>query len=108
MKHLEHLARRLEDDPFFLACPLTRYALSEGLDDAGLARAFGCSRQALVQVRLCRAPAAEDPRFRDHLAHIARKFAVDGDVLVEAVRRGQALFAFSGGGSASGTLLAAR
>lgn len=35
--NLEHLARRLEDDPFFLACPLTLYATSEGLSEESLA-----------------------------------------------------------------------
>jgi hypothetical protein len=85
--HLEHLARRLEDDPFFLACPLRLYAKSEELGEDELAAAFKCSKEALMSVRLCRAP-SQDESFFDCIERIATRFAADTDALAEAVRRG--------------------
>jgi len=106
--HLENLARRLESDPFFLACPLRLYQRSEGLSEEALAAALKCSMQSLLSVRLCRAPAGEGASFMDDVERIALRFAVDADSLAEAVRRGQALFHLARGRNEAGTLLAAR
>lgn len=106
-KSLEALARRLEADPFFLACPLKHYAESERLDDEQLARALQCSAETLVLVRLCRAP--EPTHFREDMEGIVKRFPVDSTALVQAVRQGQTLLhlAKKSGGD-RGTLLAAR
>ena len=53
---LENLALRMENDPFFLACPLRLFAQSKGLDNSQLANWLGCSMQLLLPLRLCRAP----------------------------------------------------
>jgi hypothetical protein len=106
--HLEHLARRLESDPFFLACPLKLYQNSAGLSEDTLAAEFECSKDALLSVRLCRAPAGEEESFQDDIGRIAARFSVNADALSEAVRRGQALFHMASGRGAAGTLLAAR
>jgi hypothetical protein len=106
--HLEKLARRLENDPFFLACPLKLYQKSEGLSEDTLASGLKCSKEALLSVRLCRAPGGQEDSFQDDIEHIAKRFSVDAGALAEAVRRGQALFHMTSGPKASGTLLAAR
>lgn len=106
--HLEHLASRLEDDPFFLACPLRRYAKSEGLNEEGLAAGLKCSQEALVSVFLCRAPLGEDESFHEGIEQIAARFSVDADALADAVRRGQAIFHMAQRPNAAATLLAAR
>ncbi len=106
--HLENLARRLESDPFFLACPLRLYQMSEGLSDDALAAGLKCSKETLLSVRLCRASAGEEESFHDDIERITTRFSVDADALAEAVRRGQALFHMTSGRNASGTLLAAR
>ena len=90
--HLEHLAHRLQDDPFFLACPLHVFAKSEKLSEEGLAARLKCSKDALLSVFLCRAPSGEDESFSDGIEQIAARFTVDVDVLADAVRRGQAVF----------------
>src|SRR5581483_4133672 len=105
--HLEHLARRLEDDPFFLACPLRLYANSERLNETGLAAALKCSRETLTAVLLCRAPSGEGGLFFKGIERIATRFYLDADALAEAVRRGQALFQMSRTPNQH-TLLAAR
>jgi hypothetical protein len=105
---LKNMARRLESDPFFLACSLKLYQKSEGLSEDMLAAGLKCSIEALLSVRLCRAPVGEDKSFQDDIERIAGRFSVDADALAEAVRRGQALFHMTSGRNASGTLLAAR
>jgi hypothetical protein len=107
-KHLEHMARRLEGDPFFLACPLELYAKSEGLDEEGLSAALKCSKESLLKARLCRSPAAEAETFQDDIRLIATRFSLDADALAVAVRRGQAIFHMTESGKATRTLLAAR
>jgi hypothetical protein len=106
--HLENMARRLEGDPFFVACPLALYAKCEGLSEDGLAAALKCSKEALVSVRLCRAPVADEETFPDDVERIAVRFSVDANVLTDAIRRGQAIFHMTRGAKASATLLAAR
>lgn len=106
--NLEHLARRLEEDPFFLACPLKLYAESEGLTEESLASRLGCSVDACVLVCLCRAPTGDDEAFQDDIERVAAKFSVDANVLVEAIRRGQAIFEMRRNTNAAGTLMAAR
>lgn len=106
--NLEHLARRLKDDPFFLACPLTLYATSEGLNEESLASRLRCSKENFTMVCLCRAPASEAESFQDDIDRIATKFSVDADVLAEAIRRGQAICQMKRRTESAATLLAAR
>jgi hypothetical protein len=106
--HLENLARRLEADPFFLACPLKHFATSEEMTEEGLAAGLKCSMEELLQIRLCRAPAAEAEAFHNDVERIAMRFSADADVLAEAIRRGQAVYQMTQGGKKARTLLAAR
>jgi hypothetical protein len=103
---LESLARRVGDHPFFLAAVLARYAGAEGLDDAGLAGALGCDRDALPDLRLCRAPRRET--FRADVECIATRFGLDAGRLAGVVRYGQALQQMAGERAARGMLLAGR
>lgn len=106
---IDELARRVQDDPFFLAAALLAYTQSEGMDDTALAARLGCPVEALSPLRLCRRPHAEPPRFRDDVARIAARFGLDADCLSEVLRRADALDAMRRGDApARGTLLAAR
>jgi hypothetical protein len=106
---LDDLARRVQDDPFFLAAALAHYARSEHLDDDRLAAALGCSPQTLPALRLCRMPGAGAHPFARDVDRIAQHFRVDPDILTEAVRRWEALRRLrEGAGDGRGTLLAAR
>jgi hypothetical protein len=104
---LEQLAKRLEKDPFFLACPLRIYAQSEKLDEAQLAHRLGCPTDALIRIRLCRAPAGDAAAFQGDIERLAAEFHLDASVLIEAVRRGQALLRMRAS-TPTQTLLAAR
>lgn len=90
-EHLEHLARRVADDSFFLAAPLDRYARAERLDDAALATRLGCPVETLTHVRLCRNPFPEAPKFWQDIEQIAVRFGLDSESLAEIVRYGQSL-----------------
>ena len=106
---LPALARRVSDDPFFLASVLTVYAESEAMDDEQLAAQLGCSTETLTPLRLCRRPRPDPPEFRQDVELIATRFSVRADVLATAVRRADAVTALRRGGEGSqGTLMAAR
>jgi hypothetical protein len=107
MNHLETLAKRVEDDPFFLASALKIYSLSEGLDDPGLATRLGCEMEALALLRLCRSPDAS--RFREDIDQIVSRYQLDRTALLQAVRLGQTVLQLRRTHAGSeGTLLAAR
>ena len=89
---LEKLALRMEEDPFFLACPLRLFAQSKELDDFQLANELGCSVETLLPLRLCRAPAPESKRFLHDIGQIAATYGVGEIALADAVRHGQAIW----------------
>jgi hypothetical protein len=106
---LEALARRVTEDPFFLGSALADYARSEGLDDAGLAAALGCSGEALARLRLCRRPDPAPERFAAEVERIASRFGARPEVVAEAVRRADALAGLRGPAVGErGLLMAAR
>jgi hypothetical protein len=103
------LARRVQDDPFFLASALKDYADGEGLDDSGLAARLGCSVQTLDLLRLCRRPRPEPPWFRQDVDQIAARFGVSAGTLAQLVRYADALAALRHRPVApQGTVMAAR
>ena len=104
---LDRLARRAEDEPFFLASTLALFARSEELDDESLGRFLHCPPESMAMLRLCRTPDEEAAAFQREVQQIAERFGVNADALTEAVRRGQALQRLQKT-AARGTLLAAR
>jgi hypothetical protein len=106
---LERLAKRLENDAYFLACPLKRYAEFENLGVDELARGLACSLETLTLIRLCRAPRSVPAEFRQDIAQVATRFHVDADILASMVRSGQAIYHMGQAASQTGgTLMAAR
>jgi hypothetical protein len=81
------LARRVEDDPFFLAGVLRVYADAHGLDEQSPAGELGCAIETLPQLALCRRPASAT--FDQDVATIAARFRVDATVLAAMVRAGR-------------------
>jgi hypothetical protein len=105
---LDTLARRVENEPFFLASTLALFARSEELDDESLCRFLRCPRESFAMLRLCRTPDEDPSAFQRDVKQIAERFGADVDALTDAVRRGQALQRLRQAAAASGTLLAAR
>lgn len=105
---LDALARRVQDDPDFLASALADYARSEGLSDAELAARLGCDVRQLSKLRLCRRPRLEPDALQQDVTRIALAFSLDETVLLEAVRRADALSALRTSDAQAGLLMAAR
>ena len=90
-ERIDALARRVRDDPFFLASALQDYARSERLDRQALADVLACPVEALAPLGLCRRPRPDPPLFRRDVDRIAARFGSDADALAEIVRRADAL-----------------
>jgi len=106
---IEALARRIQNDSFFLASALSDYAQSEGLNDLDLANKLDCSLEVLSSLRLCRRPRREPAFFRQDVEQITSRFGLKSTVLAEVVRRSDALSALRRGkASEEGLLMAAR
>jgi hypothetical protein len=90
-KHLERLAERVGNDPFFLAAAISAYQRSSQIDDQALAAKLGCPTELLARVRLCRMPASAAPEFWRDIKLIAERFSVDPDELAEVVRHGESV-----------------
>jgi hypothetical protein len=101
------LARRAQDDPFFLASALADYAQSEELDEGGLAAMLNCSIETLNRLRLCRRPALGSESSWADFARIATRFGVEAEVIAEMVRRSDVLVALRSEGAGTGSMLAA-
>jgi hypothetical protein len=86
---LRAMAKKAESMPFFLASVLAVYAKGEQLDDDGLARVLGCSREDLAYLALCQAPRMEV--FWDDITSIAERVKIDPVCLAEIVKRGRVL-----------------
>jgi hypothetical protein len=104
---LDTLARRVENEPFFLASTLALFARSEELDDEALCRFLRCPPESFAMLRLCRTPDEDPSVFQRDVKRIAERFGTDENALAEAVRRGHALQRLRQT-AAGGTLLAAR
>lgn len=112
-EHVERLARRVAQIPFFLAASLEQFARSRDLDDSGLAAHLHCDAATLTRLRLCRNPGPQPPAFWQDMQAIASRFAIDPEVLAEAVRYGQGLMKLresqqSAADKEAGYLMAAR
>lgn len=104
---VEALARKVRDDPFFLAPVLEAYAADEENSDRRLLTDLDCGPSELTMLRLCRMPRAELAGFREDLARIADRFGIDLARLTHVVRRGDALMRMQSS-SGRGGLMAAR
>jgi hypothetical protein len=103
---LNRLAKRLENDTFFLASALRTYATSEGLDYTGLAHRLNCDVSVLSTLSICRRPTGA--AFREEVLRIAERFNVKAGTLAEAIRRADSLETLRLAQPERGLLMAAR
>lgn len=108
---IEAMAQRARREPYFLGFVLERYALAEGLDDAALADALGCTSAVLTDLRLCRAPRLDPAGLREDVDRIAAALGIDPVRLANVVKRSAVLARLQARSSAdegAGLLMAAR
>ncbi len=101
----ERMARRAEQDPFFMASALAAFRRLQGLDDHALADFLRCPAEMLPHLALCRRPDPTSPRFRSDVTQIATYTRADPDQLVRLLRRVSVLVALEA--TAQQNLLAA-
>lgn len=106
--YLAGLARRVENDPFFVASVLREYAHGEGLTEADLAARLGIPEEDLDRLRLCRCPDPAAPDFRRDLERIAAHTGAQPGVLAQIIRQVASLNTLRQAEHADGGLRAAR
>ena len=84
-------AERARLRPFFMASVLAAYCRMHDLSDDALARLLGCSPDDVVRLALCRRPIAQSPTFLSDIDHLARRFAIPGERLIQIIRDVDAL-----------------
>jgi hypothetical protein len=105
-ERIDALARRLREDPFFLAAPLDEYARGEQLDRIELAGVLACAPETLGPLGLCRRPRPES--FWSDIERIAERFGIVPETLAAVIRRADALVALRGAAPKLSWLAAAR
>jgi hypothetical protein len=86
-RYLAGLARRLKDDPGFMAYVLTVYQTQERLDDSALAERLGTSLEMLARLALCRRPDSEPAKFASQVRQIATYVGTDPALLANVARQ---------------------
>jgi hypothetical protein len=83
---LRALARRLADDPQFMAHVLSVYQRQAHLDEAALARELGAAPELLLRLALCRRPVAHAPDFAAQVRALADYTLLDATRLAHLLR----------------------
>lgn len=108
---LRTVANKLQSDPAFMAWLLVEYKRATGMDDRQLSAALGCSRAALLELSLCRAPRLDDDGlFVSDIQLIARHAGCNSEEIARIVRTVQSISKLRsfGTGSSDQLLKAAR
>jgi hypothetical protein len=82
--HLDRLAARVADDPYFLAYSLALYQRLHALSDFALAAELHCDPSMLTPIRLCRAP-RPGWKFAGDVAEVCVRFGCDRAALRKAL-----------------------
>lgn len=86
-RQLAELARRLRDNPTFMASILATYQRQERLSDDALAAQLQTTPEMVVRLALCKRPDASSPQFADQARQIATYTNTDAGQLAHIVRR---------------------
>jgi hypothetical protein len=86
-RYLAGLARRLKDNPDFMAYVLSVYQTQERLDDTALAERLGTSLDMLSRLALCKRPSTKPEQFADQVRQITVYVGIDSGVLANVIRQ---------------------
>jgi len=86
MSDLSKLAKIASRRSFFLGSVLASVATRDHLADEALCSRLHCSPEALVRLRLCRAPDVDAPTFADDVRRIADYCAADFSTLLATIK----------------------
>lgn len=86
-RQMSSLARRLRDNPNFMARVLAGYQEQERLGDDALAEHLHTTPTALARLALCKRPDSSSPQFADQVRQIATYTNIDAAQLANMVRQ---------------------
>lgn len=95
-RHLQLLAHQLKQDPDYMASVLSRYQISERLDDQSLSEYLLISQPQVTRLALCKRPRSSDRTFADQVRQLAAYCGTDVSRLAAIIRQVDALSAFGG------------
>jgi hypothetical protein len=90
---LQHAAKKVAQNRFFLAGYLNEFKIIRGITEEELAQFLGCSPGLLPKLALCRRPDPVSPRFRADVERIAVAFDIRPEHLARLMREVDALTA---------------
>ena len=96
---LQAIARKLRDDPEYMAWILAAYQKLENLTDTQLRNKLGTNEHMLARLSLCKRPLPNSPDFQVQINQIVEYSNIDKLTLVNIIRLVDALTAFSSQGS---------
>ncbi len=91
IRYLAGLARRLRDDPHYMANILAVYQQQERLDENELIGQLNTGLGNLVRLSLCKRPDANSPHFAEQIRQIAVYTGIEPSKLANIVRQVDAL-----------------
>lgn len=95
IEQLQAMARKLRDDPSFMAWVLAAYQKYKNVTDAQLRKNLGANEHVLARLALCKRPLANSLAFRDDITQVAEYTNIDKMILLNIVRYVGALTAFA-------------
>lgn len=93
---LSALARRLRNDPRYMAYVLAVYQTQENLTDEELGRELGTLPLLAVRLSLCKRPDAMSPNFAEQVREIADFILIDEERLAHVLRQVDAVEKLAG------------
>jgi hypothetical protein len=95
-EYLVGLARRLRENPDFMAYVLAVYQAQEHLQNDDLVDRLNLRANMLARLALCKRPSAESPDFADQVRQIAAYAGVEPAVLAAVIRQVDSLEPLAG------------
>jgi hypothetical protein len=92
---LQAIARKLRDDPEYMAWILAAYQKFENLTDTQLRNKLGTNEHMFARLALCKRPLPNSPDFQVQINQIAEYSNIDNLTLVNMIRHVDALTALS-------------
>lgn len=92
---LSELAKRLRDDPHYMAYVLARYSEHEGISEGNLAEALGTLPHLAIRLALCRVPDVATADFAVRVRQISDFTLTDEALLASIIRQVSSIQALS-------------
>ena len=93
--HLSSVAKKLQDDPNFMASVLHVYKSTEGLTDENIIDELQTNSDNLIRLSLCKRPIQDSTQFATQVRQLAEFANVNAGKLASLIRQADALNALN-------------